>query len=295
LGLGVFVRNGREFDKLNLDRGVALPSTKFLFWNINGKPLADLIADLTHAHGVDLVILAESKITVVDLLLALNRQPTAGFHFCAGLSNAITIYSSFSSAFLTPVFESERVSIRRLTLPARSELLLATVHFPSKLYWSNDSQAFECAELARRISIEEDKLGHRRTVLVGDFNMDPFETGMVAAAGLNSVMSRGIAAREVRTVQGRDYRLFYNPMWGHFGDARSPTAGSYYYDSAQHVNYFWHMFDQVLIRPELAERFDSSHVKIVRSLASRSLVRPDGRPDTVAYSDHLPVIFELDF
>ena len=125
--------------------------------------------------------------------------------------------------------------------------------------------------------------------------MDPYESGMVAASGLNSVMSRAIAARDVRTVQGRDYRLFYNPMWGHFGDARSSTAGSYYYDSAQHVNYFWHMFDQILIRPELAARFDSDHVKIVTSLAGRSLVRPDGRPDASAYSDHLPVIFELEF
>jgi endonuclease/exonuclease/phosphatase family metal-dependent hydrolase len=272
-----------------------LPSTKFLFWNINGKPLADLIADLADAHDVDLVILAESRITVPDLLRALNRQPTASFHFCAGLSDAITIYSSFSSAFVTPIFESERVSIRRLTLPARSELLLATVHFPSKLHWSNDSQAFECAELASRIALEEDKVGHRRTVLVGDFNMDPYEPGMAASVGLNAVMSRRIAARDVRTVQGRDYRLFYNPMWGHFGDARSSTAGSYYYDSAQHVNYFWHMFDQVLIRPELAERFDSSHVKIVTSLADRSLVRPDGRPDAATCSDHLPVIFELEF
>jgi hypothetical protein len=46
---------------------------------------------------------------------------------------------------------------------------------------------------------------------------------------------------------------------------------------------------------ELAERFDSSHVKIVTALADRSLVRPDGRPDARAYSDHLPVIFELEF
>ena len=186
-----------------------MPSTKFLFWNINGKPLAGLIADLADAHGVEVIILAESKITVSDLLLALNRRPTAGFHFCVGLSSAITIFSRFSSAFLKPVFESDRVSIRRLTLPARSELLLATVHFPSKLYWSNESQVFECTELARRIVLEEDRLGHRRTVLVGDFNMDPFEAGMIGAAGLHAVMSRKIAARDFRTVQGRDYRLFY--------------------------------------------------------------------------------------
>jgi len=118
---------------------------------------------------------------------------------------------------------------------------------------------------------------------------------MVSAEGLHSVMTRQIAKRGVRRVQGRDYRLFYNPMWNHFGDARGLTAGSYFYDSAEHVNYFWHLFDQVLIRPELAERFDPSHLKIVTSFAGRALARTDGRPDAAVGSDHLPVVFELNF
>ena len=118
---------------------------------------------------------------------------------------------------------------------------------------------------------------------------------MVAANGLHSVTSRRIADRRVRTVQGREYRFSYNPMCAHFGDAKSDSAGSYYYDSAQHVNYFWNMFDQVLIRPELAERFDSSQLRIATSAGTRSLVRPDGRPNDAQFSDHLPIIFELDF
>lgn len=125
--------------------------------------------------------------------------------------------------------------------------------------------------------------------------MNPFEHGMVAAAGLHSVMSREIANRTVRTVQGRDYPFFYNPMWGHLGDRTSKTAGSYYYDSAQHVNYFWNVFDQVLIRPEVAAQFDPTALSIVTAIGNRSLVRADGKPDRNSFSDHLPVIFELEF
>jgi hypothetical protein len=108
-------------------------------------------------------------------------------------------------------------------------------------------------------------------------------------------MSRRVAARAVRTVQGREYRMFYNPMWSHLGDAKTDTAGSYYYDRAEHVNYFWNMFDQVLIRPELAERFDADKLRIITSVGARSLVWPNGRPDAKNYSDHLPIVFELDF
>lgn len=170
-----------------------------------------------------------------------------------------------------------------------------SAHLPSKRHWSTESQSLECIELARRINAEEGRVGYRRTVLVGDFNMNPFESGMVAAGALHSVMSRQVAAREVRTVQGNTYRMFYNPMRGHFGDARSETAVSYFYDNAQHVNYFWNMFDQVLIRPELAERFDPNRLKIVTSVGARSLTRAGGRPDGQNYSDHLPIVFALDF
>jgi len=86
-----------------------------------------------------------------------------------------------------------------------------------------------------------------------------------------------------------------NPMWNHFGDGSGDTAGSYYFDSAQHVNYYWNVFDQLLLRPELAERFDPSRLRILKSAGTQSLVRPDGRPDGTNASDHLPIVFDLEF
>src|SRR5258708_15660168 len=100
-------------------------------------------------------------------------------------------------------------------------------------------------------------------------------------------MTREDASRQSRIVQGRHYRFFYNPMWNHFGDANSDTAVSYFYGASEHVSYFWNLFDQVLIRPELAARFDPDSLSILTSAGSQSLVRGDGRPDSTQYSDHL--------
>lgn len=36
-----------------------MSNTKFLFWNLNQKPLAGAVADLVEAHSVDVVVLAE--------------------------------------------------------------------------------------------------------------------------------------------------------------------------------------------------------------------------------------------
>ena len=40
-----------------------------------------------------------------------------------------------------------------------------TVHLSSNLRQSNESQAFECGEMARCMAAEEDRIGHRRTLV----------------------------------------------------------------------------------------------------------------------------------
>lgn len=272
-----------------------MAETRFLFWNLNRKALADVAAAIAIEQGSDIVVLAESG-DPSSLLREFNRsmgQTGRGFHLTRGICKAITILTRFSAELIRPVWESARVSIRQLELPAQAELLIGAVHFPSKLHWSDASQSFECVELARQIAAEEDRAGHRCSILVGDFNMNPFESGMVAANGLHAVMSRQIASRIARTVQGREHLFFYNPMWGHMGDLRGTTAGSYFFDAAELVNYFWNVFDQVMMRPQLAEQFDPASLRILTSVGSRSLVAADGRPDAHSFSDHLPIVFSL--
>jgi len=262
---------------------------------MNRKPLAGLVAELAVCHQIDVIVLVECGRERGELLREINLRSGGGFHRAEGLNGASVIFTRFSSQFLQPAFDSSRVSISRLHLPARFPVLLAVLHLPSKLHWTADSQALECTELGRLIAREEAAVGHRRTILVGDFNMNPFETGLVAAAGLNAVMSREVVSRQARTVQGREYPFFYNPMWNHFGDVRSQTAGSYFYDTAEHVNYYWNMFDQVLLRPELAASFDPNRLSILTAAGATSLIRPNGRPDRENCSDHLPLLFEVEF
>jgi hypothetical protein len=123
--------------------------------------------------------------------------------------------------------------------------------------------------------------------------MNPFESGLVSANGLNAVMDRSVAARGERTVQGTVHPFFYNPMWSRFGDGSPGPSGTYYRDSGEHVTFFWNMFDQVLLRPELLARFRSEDLEILDSDGDASLLTPKGRPSRTKASDHLPVLFRL--
>jgi exonuclease III len=267
---------------------------RFLFWNIRGKDLYPLVAELAHEHSVDVIVLAESKTSVGMALQTLNR-PQVAYQFCEGFCESISIFANFQPAFMRIVSESSRVSIRHLSLPARNDILIAAAHLPSKVHFSDASLVYECINLAKMISEQERLIGHKRTIVLGDLNVNPFEVGMVGTDGLHAVMSRAVALRRQRTVQAREYDFFYNPMWSHFGDGPGRQPGTYYYEKAEHVVYFWNIFDQVLVRPELLEDFDSSKVQVVTSVGDVSLLKGDGRLDESVGSDHLPIVVELDF
>ena len=117
---------------------------------------------------------------------------------------------------------------------------------------------------------------------------------MVGANGLHGVMSRSIAAEGMRVVQEREYPYFYNPMWGLFGDGTPGPSGTYYYRSAEHRVFFWNIFDQVLIRPELLSRFDNKELEIIKSDGEVSFLSNNGLPDINIASDHFPIMFRLE-
>ena len=152
---------------------------RFLFWNVEGKELHHLVAQLAEEHAVDLIVLSECKTPVTTMLMQLNAAHVR-YEFCPGLCDGVTFFGAFQASFLTPVSESARVSIRRLRLPARNEILVAAAHLPSRLHFSSDSMVFECANLAKMIKDQEEESEHRRTIVLGDLNVNPFETGFSA-------------------------------------------------------------------------------------------------------------------
>jgi hypothetical protein len=51
------------------------------------------------------------------------------------------------------------------------------------------------------------------------------------------------------------------------------------------------MFDQVMLRPDLLEHFNSNHVRILETDGTESLLSSKGLPKQ---SDHLPILFTLE-
>lgn len=269
--------------------------TTFLFWNLNGKPLQAIVAALVKRHEVDVIMLAESSAGFSGALLSeLARVREIPFEESATVGcRRIKIFASFCPDFIRARYDDDCLTIRHLNRPGFTDILLAVGHLPSKLRWRNSSQDAQSPVVARAIRNEEERLGHSRTVLVGDLNMNPFEPGLINANGMHAVMTRRIAAKGSRQILGHQYPFFYNPMWSLLGDASSGPPGTYYYRRAEQTCFFWNMFDQVLVRPDLLDRFDNADLAIIDSDGNSSLLDRNGIPDPKIASDHLPILFKL--
>jgi hypothetical protein len=264
----------------------------FLFWNLHGRPLQSVVASLASRHRAEVILLAECR-DVGAILAALNTGKRARFFLNSTSADRVAVYTRFPDEYVELRDRDLRHTIWRVARPKQQEILLVAAHLRSKLHRNDADKTDECIKLSEAVQAAERKVGHSRTLIVGDLNLNPFEEGMVRAHGLNAVMTRRVAAAVARTVASVEYPFFFNPMWRFFGDHSSVPSGTYYYASSNQVCYFWNIFDQVLVRPDLADAFDDRELRILDSDGRTSFLDRNGVPDSEQFSDHLPVTFSL--
>ena len=170
---------------------------------------------------------AESKLAPLPLLTALNLRGSRYFSEIPSAGTRIQFYTRYPLEWIEPRYDDRHASIRLLKHPIGGELLIVAVHLPSKLHQKDEDREFNVRNISDRISDQESRIGHNRTMVIGDFNMDPFENGMIVADGLHAVMDKNIAGIGDRRVGGKRYHLFYNPMWSRLGDDTIGPCGTY--------------------------------------------------------------------
>lgn len=297
------------------------PECRIGFWNIQGKsgPEADLVlAEFILHHNLDILCIADpiptrpggkenleykcEKVAQRSYMIAneVNGRQS-GRYRCIRLNSRLTVLSRLAEHHFSfpsiPLSSLKYWLAFRVHFPSGLAFNLFVVHFPSKLRWSDLSQAFLCTAMIKDVERFEAGPDFKNSVLIGDFNMNPFEPGMVARNGLNAQPDL-LAMQELHDhplVDARRYRPFYNPMWRFFGDQQAPF-GSYYFPKAKYKlhAFAWNIFDQVLLRPELAPHVQQADfVDILTQIGNQNLAKKTSEPDEKVLSDHFPLMVKL--
>lgn len=260
---------------------------KILFWNThNNKNINHILSELIIENNINIVVVAEYEADISNLIEILSKQRINMRPYNTIGCERIKIIGDIDDVISG--LQDDHYSLQII----KKEYILCCVHLTSQLYnGSEDMRNIRIRRIINDIQALEKNNNIEKTIIVGDFNIDPFEHGCINADLFHSLPYYETTVRKCRTVAGQSFQMFYNPMWNILGDFSKPY-GTYYYSGSEAYETFWHIFDQVMIRPVLRESFVNSSLKIITETKSLWLINRNGHPD-INISDHLPITFEI--
>lgn len=250
------------------------------FWNTyKNKDINAILSKMIIKKEIDVMVLAEYEDSVIDLIQILGGNGQVFKKFDIFVCKKIVLlykddikinYKNDSDSYYSVIMSRNGLKFE-----------LFMVHFPSKKYSDDNTQNIVARRLKYDINQEE------KTLIIGDFNCNPFELPIMDMLGLSAFPSKKM---KTRTVQGMKTNCLYNPMWRFFDDFEN-IPGTYYYNSNKSINYYWNIFDQVLMSNELITNFDSDSLEIVKTIGEINLIKNEKIDKQI--SDHLPIFLTL--
>ena len=264
------------------------------FWNIhNNENIINTLQEFIVEYNCDIVVLAETG--NIDLqffcdLLSLKNKDFYEVKQIAYVDARIKIIADKSLRFQC-IRDGIYYSIFNIEY-FEKEFLLTSIHLQSKTNAQEKDQSAVVRNIVKVIQETEKETQNKNTIIIGDFNANPFESVCIDADCFHAIPNAEISKKMKRTVNYIEYEMFYNPMWNFFGDKNAPY-GTYHYNSSKIQNFYWNIFDQVMFRPNMLNSVDLNSLKIITSIGDKSLLNRNGIPNKTKFSDHLPIYFTL--
>ncbi|RXJ13402.1 endonuclease/exonuclease/phosphatase family protein [Bacillus albus] len=294
------IKSRTVVDSTNSIQSNSVGDLNLLFWNVKHKDLSSIVESIANHHKADFILLAElSQKHIQKYKDALGKR---GYVFRATPSSKVKIFDRLTNiqGSLEQVSsyysQDDRLTSIIYNLNGESVLIVGVHLFSiASMKFSESRKGF--AQLALKV-IEEIEKQHKidKTIIIGDFNLNPHESGMIDYFGFNATLCKNTAQLEHREIAGEKRRYFFNPSWQAYSNVgiKDAPAGTFYYSETYDTTLlYWNLLDQAIIRPKLVP--NSRGFKIITDGGERvpTLLNSELKPDVEKYSDHLPILYSI--
>lgn len=262
-----------------------------LFWNLANNNFSPVIVQCLKEYSIDFAFFCEYQKQTIEQVITEYPDRYTWIDGNGGCDKVTALVSVEYQ--VTKIFESSRFTIYRIVNNEERDLSdieqynVACVHFSDKRNNPEpDARLAEIHDLLEALKPFEKRNETDNTIVIGDFNAEPYDSEMLSKIGMNAVLYKEeIVSLEFPKRGAHKYRRFYNPTLECISEEKH-CYGSYRYDSGM-VTPIWHFLDQVVMRKSLLNQFD--HIEYPRNIGNTNLMKKLGL-DSKNFSDHLPLI-----
>ena len=257
---------------------------KILFWNLKNNSNGKWVSEIIRENDIDIALFAEYQRTSFKNVLSnlQNYIKYDGYGAC----EKITLLCK--QTVETKVRrEQNRYTLYSCKVDNISYNIVG-VHLPAPPSSDSNDRKNIIRNVVQDIAEQERKEKNWLTIVIGDFNCNPFDEEVIQKDSFNAVLFKPlIKKQEVIRYNDREWRRFYNPII-HFLSEDTNTYGSLYYSSGS-APLYWNSFDQVLVRKELIDNISS--LEYIREITGKKLIKVVKPNDSI--SDHLPLLVNI--
>lgn len=256
---------------------------KIIYWNTKEINGIDRIIDLIKSESPQLIFLSEidpKVLTDNDETIYQNDfeyYPNPGCERVHILKNKnLNISLGLQNRFFTVININE------------IETYIISVHLPSQYFRHFDALKEFIRDFRAQIDIEIGCSIDTKVLIIGDFNVSPFEQPMIGFDGFGASNSRN--SREKITYSDKLKTTYYNPTWELYSRTHFPgtikfnrPSGSSY-DILEH-----HYLDQVILSRKLLNSIKEEKIDIIENTKNFNFLLNN----KVTGSDHLPISYKF--
>ena len=178
-----------------------MSNIKYLFWNIYKKNLCIPIRELLIENGIDIIALVETenldKEYLIEELYKKGQEwkvaeilPQFNLKLLVKKRVRINVVKEEKHFSCYKIFENEDM------------FLLYVVHLPSAMYRDEQARsrfAISLSEVMRKIEKETFEEKEYKSIVVGDFNLQPYSVGIAGTDGFNATLSAIKAKKNIKS------------------------------------------------------------------------------------------------